>query len=192
VSRRALSPAIANPATGETSKEIWHRWSVERHERERGERIRARALAGDASERAIYSTEIARAVAQAHTDAACPEWRYLKDLISTEYGRILREQPEMRQRDVKAREQIIVALFNALPSHLHCALTELRTLIELVSMARETTTFLLGYEIGREAGRRGALRDPRVMLAPDPMRRALPEGPAMLRIHAAYEEGGAR
>ena len=98
-------------------------------------------------------------------------------------GRILREQPEMRARDVKAREQIITALFNALPLHLHGALSELRTLIELVSTARESTTFLLGFELGREAGRLGAIRDPRVMLAPDPPRRAaLPAADAPLRL----------
>ena len=36
------------------------------------------------------------------------------------------------QRDVKAREQILIALFNALPAHLHGALSELRTVTELV------------------------------------------------------------
>ena len=81
----------------------------------------------------------------------------------------------MRQKDVKAREQIIVALFNALPAHLHGALSELRTLIELVSLARESAAFLIAFEIGREAGRQQAFRDPRVMLAPQPERRALPQ-----------------
>ena len=72
-------------------------------------------------------------------------------------GRRARRPEGVRRRDVRAREQIIVALFNGLPAHLHGALSELRTVLELVSMARETTTFLLGYEIGREAGRHGVL-----------------------------------
>jgi hypothetical protein len=100
----------------------------------------------------------------------------------------------MRQRDVKAREQILIALFNGLPHHLHGALSELRTVMELVATARECTTFLLGYEIGREAGHRLALRDPRVMLAPEPQRCALPvAADAMLRLHdGSTEKGGAR
>ena len=168
-------PAVANPGTGETSKEVWHRWSLERTARDRKERLREKAMADAESERAIYSVEIARFVAQHHAQAACPEWRYLRELVQQEYGRILREQPEMRQKDVKAREQIIVALFNALPAHLHGALSELRTLIELVSLARESAAFLIAFEIGREAGRQQAFRDPRVMLAPQPERRALPQ-----------------
>ena len=79
------------------------------------------------SERAIYPIEIARAVAHRHGPDVCPSWRDLRDLIHEEFGRVLREQPEMRQRDVKAREQIIVALFNGLPAHLQGALSELRT-----------------------------------------------------------------
>ena len=54
------------------------------------------------------------------------------------------------------------------------ALSELRTVMELVGMARECTTFLLGFEIGRADGRQEAFRDPRVILAPQPERRALP------------------
>jgi len=79
----------------------------------------------------------------------------------------------MRQRDVKAREQIIVALFNGLPAHLHGALSELRTVRDLVGMARESTAFLFGFELGQFAGRQNILRDPRLMLAPQPERRAL-------------------
>jgi hypothetical protein len=195
---------VADPATGETSAEtsdaIWQRWARERTERERGEKMQAQARADAYSERAIYSIEIARAVAQHQAPGVCPSWRELRDLIRKEYGRILREQPEMRQRDVKAREQIIVALFNGLPAHLHGALSELRTVIELVGMAREATTFLLGFEIGRASGRQDALRDPRVMLAPEPQRRALPApdnrsdiaSSEPLRLHAADENGGAQ
>jgi hypothetical protein len=171
------SEPVANPATGETSDEVWRRWSSERLERERGERMKAQARADEYAERAIYPIEIARHVAQQHGHDVCPSWRELKDVIREEYGRILREQPEMRQRDVKAREQIIVALFNGLPAHLQGALSELRTVLELVGTAREATSFLLGFEIGRETGRQGMLRDPRVMLAPDPERRALLTAP---------------
>jgi hypothetical protein len=135
-----MKKRTANP-TGETSKEMWHRWSVERLERERTKRIKAQAEADAYMARAIYPVEIARSVAQQQARGACPEWRYLKDLIAEQYGRILREQPEMRQRDVKAREQIVVALFNGLPAHLHGALSELRTVMDLVGTARESTLF---------------------------------------------------
>lgn len=188
--RKPRSEPIANPTTGETSKGMWHRWSLERLERERQEKLKADAAAQAYTERAIFTIEIARAVAQLHGQTVCPEWRYLKDLIAEEYGRILREQPEMRQRDVKAREQIITALFNGLPAHLQGALSELRTVMDLVGMARESTAFLLGFELGREAGRQNILRDPRVMLAPEPTRRALPDVKVVspLRLHAADED----
>lgn len=166
---------IANPATGETSQEIWHRWSVDRINRERQERLKTEAEAQALTERGIYPIEIARAIALGAAQGTCPEWRYLKDLIAEDFGRILKRQPEMRQRDVHAREQIIVALFNGLPKHLHGALSELRTVLELVSTAREASAFLVGYEVGRESGRRDAFRDPRVTLAPArTTRKALP------------------
>lgn len=157
-------------------------------------KMAAQARADAYAERAIYPIEIARTVAQRHGQDLCPAWRELKDLIREEYGRILKEQPEMRQRDVKAREQIIVALFNGLPAHLQGALSELRTVIELVSVAREATAFLIGFEIGRECGRQNVLRDPRVMLAPEPTRRALPASSQIvepLRLHAGEPKGDA-
>ena len=57
-------------------------------------------------------------------------------------------------------------------------------------MARETTAFVLGFQLGREAGRQNILRDPRVMLAPEPTRRALPDVGVLspLRLHSA--DGG--
>ncbi len=183
--------ALANPATGETSDDVWRRWSADRLERERADKMKLQARADAYAERAIYPIEVARTVAIEHGQDVCPSWRDLKDLIREEYGRILKEQPEMRQRDVKAREQIIVALFNGLPAHLHGALSELRTVIELVGTAREAAAFLIGFEIGRESGRQNILRDPRVMLAPEPTRRALPSGDQLLRLHAGDEEGGA-
>ena len=71
------------------------------------------------------------------------------------------------------------------------ALSELRTALDLVGTAREATAFMFGFEIGRESGRQNVLRDPRVMLAPEPARRALPSGQQViepLRLHAADEE----
>lgn len=194
--REPSNQLSANSATSETSDQTWRRWSVERIERERGERMQAQARADEFTERGIWSVEIARKVAMEQAHGACPGWRELKPLIQEAYGKILREQPEMRQRDVRAREQIIIALFNGLPAHLHGALSELRTVLELVGTARETTTFLLGYEIGRASGRQDAIRDPRVMLAPEPERRALPPIPVehhypssngSLRLHAGDE-----
>lgn len=188
-----------HPLTGESSTDTWKRWSQERAERDRLEQLRQTALNQADTERGIYPVEIARYVAQHHAQGACPEWRYLKDLCAQEFGRILREQPEMRQRDVQSRERIITALFGALPAHMQGALSELRTVMELVATARESAAFLMAFEIGREAGRRDALRDPRVMLAPSPQRRALPphpEEPGTLRLHIhdedAFDEKGWR
>jgi hypothetical protein len=168
-------------------------------ERERADKMAAQARNDAYSERGIYPVEIARSVAMRHGQDVVPSWRDLKDLIREEYHRILREQPEMRQRDVKAREQIIVALFNGLPAHLHGALSELRVVMDLLGTARESTAFLLGFEIGKQTGQQTILRDPRVMLAPEPTRRLLHATGSRselvasepLRLHAGDEEGGA-
>lgn len=169
----ATLPAVVHRVITESADEAWQRWSQERAEQARQQHLAETAAAKAETERGIYPVEIARNVAQTYAHAACPEWRYLKDLIGREFGSILREQPEMRQRDVRARERIIVALFDALPRHMHGALGELRTVLELVTVAREAAAFLIGFEIGREAGHRAALRDPRVMLAPTADRKHL-------------------
>ena len=177
----ALAPA--NPVTGESSQEIWRRWSLERAEHDRQERVREKAAANAESEEGVYAVEIARYVAEHHAQGVCPEWRYLRDLIGKPFTRILRQQPEMRQRDVQSRERIIAGLFEALPLHYRPALAELRTVMELIATARESTTFLLGFELGRQAGRQQTLRDPRVMLAPMADRKLL--APARQRTRTA-------
>jgi hypothetical protein len=55
-----------NPATGETETETWRRWSDERAERERLQKSKVQAEADAYTERAIFTIEIARAVAQQH------------------------------------------------------------------------------------------------------------------------------
>lgn len=159
---------IANPATGETSEQVWKRWSQDRAERERQEELRAKAVAQEQTEAAIFAVETARLIGEKYLAGAAPDWRLMKPLCSREFQNIVRQMPEMRQRDVKSREQIITALFGALPAHMHGALTELRTVIELVSVAREAAAFLVGFETGRASGRRDAFRDPRVQLLPEP------------------------
>jgi hypothetical protein len=66
----------------------------------------------------------------------------------------------------------------------------------LVITTRECAAFLIAFEIGREAGRRDALRDPRVMLAPTPEWRALPahqpEADTTLRLHLLDSDCGYR
>ena len=58
-------PAVGNPC-GDTNKQIWHRWSLERAERDRQERLRRQADRQAASEWTVYPIEMARDVAQAH------------------------------------------------------------------------------------------------------------------------------
>jgi hypothetical protein len=88
------------------------------------------------------------------------------------FAKILRQQPEMKY--AQKRERLFNAVVAELPEHMRGVMTELRALLELVSIARESTAFLIAFEIGRESGRRDALQDPCVMLAPNPERRALP------------------
>ena len=192
---KSAALAVANPVTRESSNDIWKRWSDERAERDRRDRLRHRAMAKAETEEGIYHVEIARLIAQHHGQAVCPEWRYLRDLIGRQFSKILHQQPEMRERDVKAREKIVTALFEALPLHLRPALMELRTLLELVTVARESTTALIMFEMGRASGFQQAIRDPRVQLAPMADRKLLAPAPRQrdpLRLHDGTEEGGAR
>ncbi|MGB2715962.1 MAG: hypothetical protein WBC51_17400 [Vicinamibacterales bacterium] len=187
----------ANPITGESSREQWKRWSQERTEKDRREHIREVAAAKAHTEQGIYAVEIAREIAAMYASGIAPEWRYLRDVCRERFAKILRQQPELRYAE--KRERLFNAVVAELPAHMRGVMGELRTLLELVSIARESTAFLIAFEIGREAGRRDALRDPRVMLAPSPQRRALPphpEEPRTLRLHIhdedAFDEKGWR
>lgn len=199
-----ITDESANPVTGETSREQWKRWSQERAERDRLEHIREVAAAKAQSEQGIYAVEIAREIATRYASGIAPEWRYLRDMVPQLAAKILRQQPEMKY--AQKRERLFSAVFAELPEHMRGVLTELRALLELVSVARESTAFLIAFEIGREAGRRDALRDPRVMLAPNPEPRALlpaatskdspptPDGSLRLHIYDedAFDEKGWR
>jgi hypothetical protein len=169
----------ANPVTGESSRDIWKRWSRERAERDQKEHIREVATAKAQTEQGIYAVEIAREIASQYASGIAPEWRYLRDLCTPLFAKILRQQPEMRYAE--KRERLFNDVFGELPEHMRGALTELRTLLELVSIARESTAFLIAFEIGRESGRRDAFRDPRVQLLPEPQRRT-PLPPSSLRL----------
>src|SRR3712207_2418239 len=108
-----IVPKPANPATGETSEQIWKRWSEERSAREREEQLRAAAAAQAQTEAALYAIETARMIAEKYLSGAPPDWRLVKPLCRVEFANILRQQVEMRQRDVQSRERIITALFGA-------------------------------------------------------------------------------
>lgn len=149
-----------NPLT-EGSRAAWTRWSEDRADRDAAERIQA--TAEKATDRAVYAREIAEAIAD---DAAkvVPDWRLLRPEVAAAFIKIVRQQPEYRQREVGQRESMLRLIEDNLPTHIRPLMQDLRTIHELTALARESAAFLVGHATGRKArhtddhGRRAGLR----------------------------------
>jgi hypothetical protein len=131
------------------SRAQWARWSEDRAERDRAARIQATAQT--ALDKAVFAREIAAAIA---TDAAklCPDWRLLRPDVAAAFMRIVRQQPEFRQKELTQRDSMIRLIQDNLPRHIEPLVQDLLTVTELITLARESSAFLVGYETGRKAG----------------------------------------
>lgn len=156
------STAIAvNPLT-EPDTETWQRWSRDRDARQRAAKIEVESKTPTALERADTAREIADAIA---ADAAnlVPDWRLLRTDVVTAYMRIVRQQPEYRQKELQQRESLLRLIEDNLPPHIRPLMRDLATIHELTTLARESAAFLVGHATGRRAGQmhvdsRGRLR----------------------------------
>ncbi len=143
---RTATAQIGTTSVLPTRRADWSEWS-EQHERDRLARE-----AADVQKRLstpIWPREQAAKLAQETARIGVPDWRLLRDEHRGDVARILREQPELQQRDVKQRDHLLNAIFRSLPSHLQPTLSDLRLLWEQVIIAHEATAYLIGIETGR-------------------------------------------
>jgi hypothetical protein len=151
--RHGLTPnndnrsVIADSAEAEASREQWARWSEDKTDRERAARITTTAQT--ALDKAVYAREIAAAIA---TDAAklVPDWRILRPEVAAAFMRIVKQQPEFRQRELQQRDSMLRLIADNLPAHIQPLMRDLQTVTELIALARESSAFLVGYETGRK------------------------------------------
>jgi hypothetical protein len=156
----------------------WSEWSAQ-HERQRiaNETAEVQKRIGTP----IYPREMAVKLAADTARIGVPDWRLLRDEHRGDVARILREQPELHQRDMRQRDQLLRAVFDHLPAHLRPVLSDLRVLWDVLIVAHEATAYLIGVETGRVLERahvdaRGRLR----------------HGTTPARNRLALAEGGAR
>lgn len=147
----ATVPAVVSPLA-EDSAATWARWSEDRAERERAERIEVEAKGQTALDRAVYSREIAEAIAD---DAAkqIPDWRLLRPEVAAAFIRIVRQQPEYRQREIQQHDSVMRLIEDNLPAHIRPLVRDVHTITELITLAREAAAFLVGHATGRKAAR---------------------------------------
>src|SRR5438874_817953 len=104
----ATVPAVvtAHEPLTEESRAIWAQWAEDREARDRAARIEAESKGQIALDKAIYAREIAEAIAD---DAAkqIPDWRLLRQEIAAPFTRIVRQQPEYRQKEIQQRDSIL-------------------------------------------------------------------------------------
>lgn len=137
-------PCVAD----EESRAQWARWSEDRADRERAARIQVTAQT--ALDKAVFAREIAEAIA---TDASklCPDWRILRPEVAAAFMRIVRQQPEFRQKEITQRDSMIRLIQDNLPRHIEPLVRDFMTVTELITLARESSAFLVGYAVGIKA-----------------------------------------
>ena len=127
----------------------WSEWSKE-HERKRiAHNI---AITQAATDKAIYPREIAETIADDYVKQV-PDWRLLRPEIGAAFGRIVKQQPEWQQPEIKRRSDILHMIRENLPRHIRPLVQDLELLLDLVSQAQEASAYLVGYCVGRKAER---------------------------------------
>lgn len=151
----ATVPAVVNPR-----REDWAEWSADREQRRIESEITERRAITDG---AIYPREIAEKIAQDAARTVVPDWTVLRDDHRGLFVKLLRDRPELQQREVRQLDSLLHLIRDNLPSHLQPLITDLRTILEIRLLAHEAAAFLVGVETGRRLERqyvdsRGRLR----------------------------------
>lgn len=159
--RRRAVALVDAPALTPRVRSDWSEWSAE-HERQR---IAANVAATQAAiDTPIYPREIAERIADDYAKVAFPDWRLLKVESGALLRQLIRDQPEMKQREIKQRAEIMTLIRRNLPGHIAALVSDLETIYGLISTAQESAAFMVGYAMGRKAERvyvdsnRGVLR----------------------------------
>jgi hypothetical protein len=139
-----------DPTTTPHVRSDWSEWSEEQ------ERKRIAANVAEVQkfvENPIYPRELAERIASEYAKVAFPDWRLLKVESSGLLARLVRDQPEMKQREAKQRNDLIGVLRNALPNHLRPLLGDLELIQGLHTDAREAAAFMVGFSLGKKAAK---------------------------------------
>jgi hypothetical protein len=156
---------VANPITRESPEAIERRWAQERQQRaapradwsewsEARERDRiAKDIAQHAQERDLSERELSERIADDHFKKAFPDWRLLRRESHGLFRHLLAKQPEMKQREIRSRGDMLHLIRTNLPPHIRELVTDLELLNEFVQIAHEGAAFLCGYALGRKSER---------------------------------------
>lgn len=131
-----------------SSRDVWHRWSIDRERRELQRQVNAEQERREAANLPIYPRECAERIAQ-DTAAVAPDWRHIRPTLGPAWGRLLKAQPELAPDLTRRRESTITAVFAGVPPHLRESVRDLRTLIDLLLTAHEAAAYQVGFEAGR-------------------------------------------
>jgi hypothetical protein len=117
----------------------WPTRNALRHAQFHNRILHLEATAQTPLERAIYSIEIADAIA---ADAAklIPSCRLLRPEVTAAFMKIVRQQPEYRQKEIQQRNSILRLTHDNLPRHIPPLVQDFQTVNELMALARESAT----------------------------------------------------
>lgn len=158
--RRATLAAEQDRITGENDRRA-ARKAAERHDAEQrwidAENDRRAALTAAerqaAIDKPIYPRELAEKIASDYVKVAFPDWRLLRHESRQLFGQLVKQQPEMAQREIKQRYQILTMVRSNLPGHIVPLVTDLQTIYDLLTTAQESAAFMVGFALGRKAER---------------------------------------
>ena len=140
----------SGPAVVTERRADWSEWSAE-YERKRIEHnVR---VTQEAIEKPIIPRELADRIAADYARLAFPDWRLLKQESRGLLTQLVRQQPEMKQPEVKRRGELLDLLREALPRHMRPLLADFELIADLLTDAREAGAFMVGYAMGKRAER---------------------------------------
>lgn len=173
----ASGPAVVTPVRSD-----WSDWSqaYERQRIEHNVRVTQEAI-----EKPIIPRELADRIAADYARLAFPDWRLLKQESRGLLTQLVRQQPEMKQPEVKRRGELLNLLREALPRHMRPLLADFELIADLLTDAREAGAFMVGYAMGKRAERVHLDAKGRLTKGYHPA----PPASRGLRLHDAGEEG---
>lgn len=128
----------------------WSAWSAEQERKRIEHNIRETERVLNTP---IYTREIAEKLADDYCQRAVPDWRLLLQENRGLVTKIVRAQPEYKQREVHQRGDLLRLIRDQLPRHMQPLVADLETITDLTTQAREAAAFLVGYCTGRKAER---------------------------------------
>lgn len=141
---------IEPPPVASRVRSDWSEWSAEHERKRRAANVEA---AQAATERPIYPRELASRIASDYATLAFPDWRLLKLESGALLRQLIRDQPEMKQREVKQRAEILGVIRRNLPGHIAALVADLETIYGLITTAQESSAFMVGFAMGKQAER---------------------------------------